>query len=524
VSIAIRLGLGLEDWLSRTNVAVVPDLVIARIDANQMNTGGWTNVRILSADQSRQLLDVHRDAARPLSANALRPLAVRVSEILDVKTAFIARIDATWVVLAESAIEPRLPAAGAEAWRALDRRVAAAQKVPQAWRHEETDWTLVALRGASGIQPLLALEDDWTLSSPTLQLFASTLRVAERAVRSPSQTQAGLTAHRLTRALGRTRGLESVCAVVLRHCVRAVPSRLASFAVATDEGHLRIVATQGYPLELVDQLRITTGTGIIGGVYRDRAPLCVEDVSELEPRRRRPRYRTGSFMAVPVVAGGEALGVVCVSDRLDDRAFNRKDLAKIRALTAPAALALERERAKRQADEFARAAIIDPVSGLYNRRYFHDRLDEELQRASRQRTTVALLMIDIDDFKRINDRFGHMAGDTVIKGVSDILRRSVRKFDLCTRFGGEEFAIVMPGSGVEGAASIAERIRQRIEAFRADERELSQLRVTASIGLSVAEDALSRELIVRADRALYSAKRAGKNRVVSGSADFLAET
>jgi diguanylate cyclase (GGDEF)-like protein len=189
-------------------------------------------------------------------------------------------------------------------------------------------------------------------------------------------------------------------------------------------------------------------------------------------------------------------------------------VSTLRALTAPAALALGRERAKRQAEAFAQAAVIDPVSGLFNRRHFHERLEEELQRAQRHKTPVALLMIDIDDFKRINDQFGHVAGDTVIKGVSDILRRSVRKFDLCTRFGGEEFAIVMPGSGPENSASIAERIRQRIEQFQPDERELADLHVTASIGLSVSHDMSARELIDRADQALYSAKRAGKNRVI----------
>jgi diguanylate cyclase (GGDEF)-like protein len=124
-------------------------------------------------------------------------------------------------------------------------------------------------------------------------------------------------------------------------------------------------------------------------------------------------------------------------------------------------------------------------------------------------------MIDIDDFKSINDQFGHVAGDTVIKSVSEILRRSVRKFDLCTRFGGEEFAIVMPGSGPENSTSVAERIRQRIEEFQPEERELADLRVTASIGLSVvSHDMSARELTDRADQALYTAKRAGKNRVV----------
>jgi diguanylate cyclase (GGDEF)-like protein len=261
-------------------------------------------------------------------------------------------------------------------------------------------------------------------------------------------------------------------------------------------------------------LRIVPGTGVIGSVYAQGTPLLVADVSEVPGLRRRPRYRTNSFMAAPIGSGQDVLGVICVADRQDDQPFSREDLAALRTLTAPAALAMSRERVRRSAEDLARAAVTDPLSGLFNRRYFHERLEEELDRARRHNTTVALLMIDIDNFKSINDRFGHLAGDAVIRGIGEILKRSVRKFDLCTRFGGEEFAIVMPGSGPENSASVAERIRQRIETFRPAEPDLTELRVTASIGMAVSQGASARELISRADQALYEAKRTGKNRLV----------
>ena len=335
--------------------------------------------------------------------------------------------------------------------------------------------------------------------------------------RSPQEEygrRLGVATHRLTRVLGRTEGRREVCSVVVRHVARCVRSRFATFAVPTEDNQLQIVATFGYPMELVRMLRIAPGTGIIGSVYEKGAPLLVKDVTTVPGLRRRPRYRTNSFIAVPISAGDEVLGVLCVADRLDDAPFTRDDLTTLRTLTAPAALALARERARRDAEGFARAAVTDPVSGLFNRRYFHERLEEELDRARRHNTTVALLMIDIDNFKGINDRFGHLAGDLVIRGVGDILKRSVRRFDLCTRFGGEEFAIVMPGSGPENSAPVAERIRQRIEAFRPPDTELADLRVTASIGMAVSQGASVRELIARADQALYEAKQAGKNRLV----------
>jgi two-component system, cell cycle response regulator len=215
-------------------------------------------------------------------------------------------------------------------------------------------------------------------------------------------------------------------------------------------------------------------------------------------------------MALPLRTAAGVAGVICVSDRLDGRPFTRADLSMLRTLAAPAALALARERAEAQAESFAHAATIDPVSGLFNRRFFQVRLEEELQRARRHNMHVALLLIDLDDFKAINDTFGHMVGDVVIKDTADILRRSVRAFDVCTRFGGEEFAIVMPDSSQQSAINVAERIRQRVEDYRL--ADVRPLHLTASVGIAVsgADDTVG-DLVAGADQALYLAKRAGKN-------------
>ena len=329
-----------------------------------------------------------------------------------------------------------------------------------------------------------------------------------------SRARMWLAPHRLSRRLARVTGLEDVSGLIVRSMARAVDARLASFAVPDpDAGRLAIIATHGYPLALTEHLRIAPGVGVLGSVYQSGAPLRVTDVStfrSLEPRR--PRYRTNSFIALPIVAGSDVLGVVCVADRGDEQAFTRDNLSALRALAAPAALALAREHARRQADSFAHAAAIDPVSGLFNRRYFQARFEEELQRAWRHHRPVALLMIDIDNFKSINDRFGHLVGDVVIRDAAEILRRSVRVFDVCTRFGGDEFAIVMPDSGQDGAAKIAERIRQRIEAHRPS--ELGSTQISVSVGITVSSDEMSaRELVAQADQALYLAKQAGRNQV-----------
>jgi diguanylate cyclase (GGDEF)-like protein len=334
-----------------------------------------------------------------------------------------------------------------------------------------------------------------------------------QAERQASRARAHSAAFRLTRTLSGVSGLARVSETVVRSIAQAVRARIASLAVPDAEGEqLSIVATHGYPLALVEHLRIAPGDGVLGGVYQSRRSLCVQDVATFPGIRRRPRYATSSFMAVPLRAGTDVLGVIAVSDRIDGRPFSRQDLSLLRAVAAPAALALARERAQAQAESFAHAAAIDPVSGLFNRRYFDLRLEEELQRAARQNLQVAVLLIDLDNFKAVNDTYGHPVGDLVLKGTSEILRRAVRSFDICARFGGDELAIVMPGSTLEAAANVAERIRQRIERYR--EADVASLRMTVSTGIAMsALDQTASDLIDRADKALYLAKRAGKNQV-----------
>jgi diguanylate cyclase (GGDEF)-like protein len=313
--------------------------------------------------------------------------------------------------------------------------------------------------------------------------------------------------------LAQVSGLLAVSDTIVRYAADAVEARLSALAVtqAGDPGQASIVATFGYPRALVEHVRIEPGTGVIGTVLRSRKPLHATTADRLNGTRR-PRYRTSSFVAVPILGAREVLGAICVTDRRGDRAFTRREVAALRMFAAGAALALERERAHDSAEAYAHAATVDPVTGVFNRRYFQVRLDEELQRSHRHQIPLALLMIDVDDFKRVNDSHGHLAGDAILRDVGDILRRSVRVFDVCARFGGDEFVIIMPGSSSENALRIAERIRERIEHYRPSDGVLAVTRVTVSVGLAVSSaDATVGQLLERADQALYEAKRAGKN-------------
>jgi diguanylate cyclase (GGDEF)-like protein len=160
----------------------------------------------------------------------------------------------------------------------------------------------------------------------------------------------------------------------------------------------------------------------------------------------------------------------------------------------------------------------DSLTGLYNRWYVMEKIDSEMNRSVRHGSPVSLIMMDIDHFKRVNDSFGHSAGDRVLRSVGQVLRDSCRVYDVPGRYGGEEFCIVLPETKVGNTTVVAERIRERLEASRFDVGDDSVV-VTASIGIAgiesvETEGSLSPAILIdRADQALYSAKHHGRNRV-----------
>jgi diguanylate cyclase (GGDEF)-like protein len=165
-------------------------------------------------------------------------------------------------------------------------------------------------------------------------------------------------------------------------------------------------------------------------------------------------------------------------------------------------------------------AVTDELTGLSNNRRFRELISKEAIRAERFGHELSLIMLDIDDFKRINDTYGHLQGDEVLRMVGRVLHLESRGVDEPARYGGEEFAVALPETGLDGAVELAERIRVRIESEHVSRGDgAGSVRVTASVGaVSMRGFADGGEaLIAAADAALYEAKRAGKNRVVAGA-------
>ncbi|HJV34888.1 diguanylate cyclase, partial [Geomonas sp.] len=164
---------------------------------------------------------------------------------------------------------------------------------------------------------------------------------------------------------------------------------------------------------------------------------------------------------------------------------------------------------------FEQLSNTDPLTSLYNRRFFTEILEAELQRAKRLDSELTLLVVDIDHFKAVNDQYGHQAGDGVLVAVTDTFRKVLRSYDVASRYGGEEFAIILPGTSLQAGVEVAERLRETVSALR-----FEALRQEGGVTISVGAASLmadgadnSESLLKRADQALYLAKHNGRNRV-----------
>lgn len=264
------------------------------------------------------------------------------------------------------------------------------------------------------------------------------------------------------------------------------------------------------------------GAGITGHVAQDGRPYLAADTAADRRYVPIPGLPMRSELAVPLRNEGKVLGVLNAESRRRG-AFQEDDRVAMETLGSQLGMALTNMRLY---EETSRLAVTDGLTGIANRRRFDELLAHEVRRASRYARPLALMMIDVDRFKRVNDRYGHASGDRVLRALAGLLAADVRETDTLARYGGEEFAVLLPETRVVAAIQVAEKLRAAVAAtLTAGDPPLP---ITVSVGVAAVEhagrarddaDVTARcaALLAAADRALYAAKRAGRDRVCAGA-------
>lgn len=231
-----------------------------------------------------------------------------------------------------------------------------------------------------------------------------------------------------------------------------------------------------------------------------------------EDRKELVRYRIKSTLNVPMIASGKVLGFAEIWDSTVERKWEEEDLRICQTLANQAAVTLDNARLY---SEMQHMAITDPLTGMYNRRGLFEAGQREIQRALRTERPLTGIMIDIDHFKKVNDMYSHAVGDQVLQGMIELCKKQLRSTDILGRYGGEEFAILLPETDCRTAYGIAERIRRSISETPIQTKN-GEISITISMGIACTWEGISDLgiLLDRADTAMYTAKTLGRNRVV----------
>jgi diguanylate cyclase (GGDEF)-like protein len=293
--------------------------------------------------------------------------------------------------------------------------------------------------------------------------------------------------------------------------------------------NLRIESVLGMNLQLARSMSARVGRGIAGKVAESGEPLLVKDI-EQDGRVRIPnrsRFRTKSFICIPLRVKGAVIGVLNLSDKVNGGIFSEEDLELLTTVARHACVVLERTECSEKAARLEEVTVNDPLTGLFNRRFLDQRLEEEISRGCRQQMSLTVLLVDLDNFRVYNELCGHAAGDVVLKKTARLLKGSARQMDIVTRFGGERFCVILPGTSRKESLCVAERFRREVErAGFTHEENLPLGRLTVSIGIATAPENGTNvtALLGSADVALQRAKISGRNRVVHFSSPLAADS
>lgn len=273
---------------------------------------------------------------------------------------------------------------------------------------------------------------------------------------------------------------------------------------------LTLYMSRGYNLE--PDLKIISKSDLINYLYSNCGIINSDKARELmlnHPTTGEIYEKLKPEIVIPLKSKNSINGLIFLSQKIMENSYTDQDFLFLEKMAKFASISVENSR-------LYRMATLDRMTGLFIHHYFQERLIEEIKRSERTGTPLTLLMADLDHFKKINDTYGHPQGDIILKGIASIIHQNIRGFDIASRYGGEEFAIILPETDLTAADIIAERLRKKIE-DSVYKNVNSDIKVTISIGLAQYNSKIDKnglDLIKRADHFLYNAKAQGRNRVV----------
>lgn len=283
-----------------------------------------------------------------------------------------------------------------------------------------------------------------------------------------------------------------------------------------DRKELFLVSANGFSSEfyLTNRYQVRPG-GLTEHILSQNDPVVVPNISEHTEFNNPVLLKEGiqSLIAIPLISDDGPVGILYVDD-FKNRSFSPSIVEVLKLLAIQATIAIQKQQAFEQIKALS---IIDPVTGLFNRRYLNDILALEMDRAYRMTRPLSIILFDIDRFKRINDRYGHIMGDQVLKKLGSLFGSMLRRYDVFCRFGGDELLILMSDTDVVGAKMVAERLKTAVtEAEMLPDGQS----LTCSFGVNGLDGSETPrlgqdEFLNQADKALYEAKTEGRNRVVA---------
>jgi diguanylate cyclase (GGDEF)-like protein len=317
------------------------------------------------------------------------------------------------------------------------------------------------------------------------------------------------------KAMNYINDLKTLLQYILKQAIEIAAAEKGSlmlYDIESDRLHIRVLAgmedTDYQDRVNNNQIKCRSfkpGEGIAGRVYSNSMPMTVNNIREDSLFIASDTSFVRSIACIPMVVYNDVIGVINVTNKKNGKKFTNQDIKMLNAVADQAAAAVNKA-------QLWDLAVTDSLTGLYVRRYFLVKLNEEIHRADRSNRIISVIMADLDNFKDINDTYGHDAGDRALEAISHFLQKSIRDVDAIARYGGEEFVMLIPDADKGAAFRLAERLRKKLAKVKLE----NMPPITVSLGIATfpADGRDVEGLIKKADAAMYAAKQAGRNNSV----------